>query len=418
MNPDDLEHRLPSALHRLADDVSASATDEARRAVRRQVTRLRRRQRTRRVVATGVLATAVIGSAFFLTTDRPSQVAVAPPAGDDLPTFTVDALGLEPLLAQDDEVWPQRVGGEYVQVYRPADDLLGPTLLIELHRATDTLSPDLEQHPRFRDAVDPGEDVPGMVPVEVRGRAAELWIDDPDSPYLTWNPEPMDDMVATARSWGVSGDELTELANDLEARPDGSGFEATELPEDLVEIDRARLPEDGGHHRVLYLTSERGLVVEIQMLVDEPSGFEQRRIDRLAASSSREEVMVLDQPALLTQDELLPGTWSAIWAPTDAVTVEVRITGADRAAVDEVLAGITPIDEAEWTAIVHQVEAQADDARQLLLLDLHTQIARLEAALDADPTNAQLQSDLDAKRTELADLEAELPPAELPPADD
>ena len=98
---------LEDHLHRLADDLAAPATREARAAVRRRAGTLRRRRRARTAIGGGVVAVALVAGVAVLQRDDPADVEMGPagpdaaalPVGEGVPSVRTDATGSTLLLA-------------------------------------------------------------------------------------------------------------------------------------------------------------------------------------------------------------------------------------------------------------------------------------------------------------------------------
>ena len=341
MSMSDLEERVPAALRHAAAGVSAPPSG-ARDRVRRRARVLRRRRRAGVAVAGAVVLVASVGGAFVLWEDGTEQVTAGqqdspgqgiefqPPAGgDELPAFVVD--GLEPTRVHENQgplESAEDTGGYSFQVFRRSGDYAGPTVFVQS-------GPSLG-------IPEPGED--GIETVQVAGHEAGLSRYNPHVPALGWRLD--DGNVVYVRSWELSIDELLSFADGLDVRTDGTGFDATTLPRGLSEdsVEEAARTDYGT--RELSYETPRSLV-EIFVNLGGEADFEGYVQDRFDSADTVEQLVVFERPAVLVHygDS---ERWSLQWRHTTTARVEVVVEGGDRSTVDDIVAGLREIDQADW----------------------------------------------------------------------
>lgn len=339
-------------LHRLADQVSAPASLEARQAIRRRAGVLRRRRQIRRTVAAGALVVLLIGGILALQGRGRADLETGPaePAGEgSLPALTLDLDGWEVVDVSDsyNQPWDSGLGIEpgmegTVQAFRRPGQLDGPTIVL--------------QHMSASDAVVPED---GDQTVTIGDREGYLRQVNANSITLRWAP-PTGDSQAFLQAYQLSQEQVVQFANGLRARDDDIqfppraddqfGFDATELPSG-VEEDPMEPPTELADHR--QVTLQRGSEqVEIQMDTTGEMGFEGDLIGRLMNDGAMEQITVLDHPAVLFGE--VTDTWSLFWQHGDVATVEVFGDGVDPSPIIE---GLREISDDEWQDLVDRFES-------------------------------------------------------------
>jgi hypothetical protein len=373
MSLTDVEDRLSRSLAAQADALVAPAGPDARRAVARRAVSLRRRRRAVRAVAgmtaLVVAVAAAAGGLAWSRGDDPRPVLTGPdvtaswhlaPPPADLPAFTVEDLAPtqgEMSWFDDSPDAPPRepadpVTGDplglrpSIQAFRPPRDYAGPSV-----------------HVTYGPTIAPAE---GAAVTLTRGADGRLDTSRPEAPRLSWRPDGGSD-VASAQAWGVSSEDLVAFVDGLVLRPDGTGFDATELPAAVVE-DPVDPPADPSQlwstYRVLDLVDEDGEdvpgPVQITVMRSDEADFELTLSNRMAAAASVEQTTVLGRPAVLVRyrDE---SRWSLQWRHDTADRVEVVVVARDRAAVDHVLASLREIDQAAWDELIDQAGDRPED---------------------------------------------------------
>jgi hypothetical protein len=182
--------------------------------------------------------------------------------------------------------------------------------------------------------VSPGEDV---VEVTVRGEQGLLARYSGADGAATLSVVLGDGPALYVNAVGLGDAELVAFVDGLVEGEDGSW----QAPDgDLVEVPAAA-PEDGSTWEVQGVGAEVGYELSLR------SGtFESWLRDRVASTAGPvEQVEVAGVPAAV--GPYSPTDWWVLFEPAPGRTVEVRIAG-DRAAVDQVLAAVRPVDEATW----------------------------------------------------------------------
>jgi hypothetical protein len=384
MNRPRLEDELHDVLHRLASQVSAPASAEAGQSIDHRTGVLRRRRQMRYAVGGGVLAVAVVTGALALRGGEPSDVETGFTGREgSLPDLTVDLdgwritsvddasdttvpsgeapgaviqTGVPPdfvpggdpasiwdgewLLGPGPEIAPPWAGGSRgsIQVFRVPGQPRGPTVVVRLDSATDTV---VAQEGLGEEAVSVGEraENDGFRNGAVRQAGTNGFV-------LKWSPVSLGDSYAALQSWGLTEDQVLELAGGLQPRfdeaaaADETGFEATVLPKGLEEEPVAAIDVDRQERRLVTLEGSDGSGAEIRMDSRGEMAYDVFLAVLLATSGGEfEEVTVLDRPALLFENAEI-GEWHVLWRHTDDVTVALTLTGVDRSTVDDVIDGL------------------------------------------------------------------------------
>lgn len=363
---------LVSALGRRADRVDVEPTPQARAAVERR----RRRRARRRQVRRGALAAAVVvalgGSAAVvrLVDDGPDSAVVADggadpvwcdqalrpgQASDDpallgLPRLVFDgAAGLTPtvpaapLVAVTPDDDPGNAQLTQVQQFRPRDEAL-PLILAPWSPAGAQLPLPV-----------PGE---GNERVEVGDIPAALEGDPPGWTRLAW-PMP-DGTKAHLEAYGVSREALLTFAEGL-TRPDPSqpGYVAQPPPgfEETV-LDIGGRSDDEGQvamyrYDAVSADVEVGVEVWTEPLPSSPSSSTSSSLSPIKAVLGQAEeaaaIEVLDGPGILAGYG--DGSWMVAWSAGKCLA-NLRIDGADRDEVDELVAALHIADDAEWATLL------------------------------------------------------------------
>jgi hypothetical protein len=356
MNAPPLEDRL----NHLADRLAAPATPEAREAIGRRASVLRRRRRVRTAVGSGALAVVVAG----MLTLRGGEIAdvettpAGPPTGS-LPVLTLELDSWRIVTAEDttttghiaaipDVDVPDPVSGS-LQVFRRPGDLTGPSVFLHHRVASDPIVPE-----------------PGAVPVTIAGSEGYLRETGKQSMTLRWSP-PLGDNAAYLEARGLSQVQVMEFAMGLEARDDAIhhpptpdeqfGFDATELPAGIEEVpvDQAN-PGQPVLRRAVFERDSATVEVTIDDRGD--AAFEAYLGNLLMADGDAEQVSVMDHAAVLVERPDETGCW-LVWQQTDEATVVMSLTGVARSTVDDVVDGLREVSERDWQDLL---AAHADAA--------------------------------------------------------
>lgn len=360
---------LVSALGRRADRVDVEPTPQARQAVDRRRRRRARRRQVRRGLAAAAAVVVAIGGAGAVVrlVDRESDPAVvagggAPgpawcdevlrpgQAGDDpallgLPRLVFgDSAGLTPTVSADPLVTvtpdddPGSQATVQVQEFRPPDQAL-PVIVAPWSPAGAQLD----------------QPVPGVgnERVEVGGIPAALAGSPPGWTTLAW---PMTDGTkAYVSAYGVSRGTLLAFAEGL-SRPDPStpGYVAGYLPpgfEGTVR-DVGGRSDDAGYVAV-YRYSTRSADVDVVVEVwTEPVPSQMSPLEAvLSEADAAESIAVLDQPGILA--DYGSGRWLVAWSAGYCLA-NLRIEGADRAEVDELVAALRIANDREWADLLRE----------------------------------------------------------------
>jgi hypothetical protein len=348
---DNIEERLRTGLRSSAETVSVPDDLPAR--IERRITLRRRQALTARVAAT-IMVLSLAGGALWLNANDTTDVFTGsppadparwadwqpPPAGETLPALTVEADGIELARASEDsgpiEPAPEGVilgpPRRSFQVFRQPGAYAGPTAYVSTRQSAGPSGPGL-----------PSETV------EVDGHEATLSTYVPAVPRLSWKLA--GDIEVSALFWSMTTDEILEFANGLEERPDGSGFDATALPQGIEEDPMESVPMTTFANRELGFSAGNDTVVEMHIDRSDEAEFESFVEDRLETTDAVEQLTVLDRPAVLIHYED-SDRWSLQWRHTTRDRVELDVTGVDRASLDRIIAGISEIDEATWQDLV------------------------------------------------------------------
>jgi hypothetical protein len=346
-----IEERLRTGLRSSAETVSVPDDLPAR--IERRIT-LRRRQALTARVAVTIMVLSLAGGALWLNANDTTDVSTGsppadptrwadwqpPPAGETLPALTVEADGIEVAGASEDsgpiEPAPEGVilGPPWrsFQVFRQPGAYAGPTAYVSTRQSAGPSAPVL-----------PSETV------EVDGHDATLSTYVPAVPRLSWKLA--GDIEVSALFWSMTTDEILEFANGLEERPDGSGFDATALPQGIEEDPMESVPMTTFANRELGFRAGADTFIELHIDRSDEAEFESFVEDRLETTDAVEQLTVLDRPAVLIHYED-SDRWSLQWRHTTRDHVELDVTGADRASLDRIIAGISEIDEATWQDLV------------------------------------------------------------------
>jgi hypothetical protein len=345
-----VEERLRTGLRSSAEAVPVPDDLPAR--VERRIT-MRRRQALRARVAVTMLALSIAGGALWLNNNDTADITSGSPpddparwanwqppaAGETLPSLTMEADGIELEGASEDSgpIEPPPEGvilGPPVrsfQVFRQPGAYAGPTVYVST-----------------RQSLGPHEPVLPFETVEVDGHEATLSTYVPAVPRLSW--ELAGDVDVSAVFWSMPTDEILEFANGLRERPDGSGFDPTALPQGIKEDPMESVPMTTFATRDLGLGAGSDTFVELHIVRSDEVDFESFVEDRLETADAVEQLTVLGRPAVLIHYED-SDRWSLQWRHTTRDRVELDVTGADRASLDRIIAGIREIDEAAWQAL-------------------------------------------------------------------
>jgi hypothetical protein len=336
MNPN-----LEDQLHALADDLSAPPSDDVRSSIGRRTHRLRRRRQTRRAVGGGALVVLVVAGLLALQNaqegaqqptdpiDQPDVSTGQDDPGGDLPTWTVELPAWDVVAAEEfvdvqsqSQVVPVDVEGMVAQVFRSGDDPLGATVV--------------SRHWSSSDVPAPPE---GAETVQVDDAEGQLVSTGPDRYTLQWSPG-NGDSTASLDAYGLSEDQLLELAGSLVPRDDSLsyppsaddtfGFETTDLPGDLQEVPLQfeRQPWD-----VRRIDASRGTeTLSVEVNNHGGATYEATFAAMLTRADSVEEVDVDGHAAHLFVDPSFPeaGTVAALWQQDDAtIVVTLKLPGVE-----------------------------------------------------------------------------------------
>ena len=341
---------LADHLNRLADQLAAPATPDARQAIGRRATTLRRRRRVRNALGGGLLALLVVTGARTLQVDDPADVEtdVAGPPDGALPALTANLDGWRIVAAEDAIAGPEAAAdvhdpaAESLQVFRLPGNLVGPSIFLHHRAASDAIAA----------ATDAST-------VDIRGSEGFLEQAGPDSFTLRWDPR-LNDSQADLEARGLTRDQVLAFANGVRGKddrityppePDDKfGFVAGPLPKGMEEDPVQPTSGDEGVVRRLTLERAPGAIV---VTVDDRGevAFETRLGELLASGGTAEEVSVMGHPAVLVEHPDHAG-WSLVWRQTDGATATASLTDIDRSTVDDFIGGLEEISEGEWQELV------------------------------------------------------------------
>jgi hypothetical protein len=349
MMPPPLEDRL----NRLADDVAAPATPDARQAIGRRAARLRRRRRVGSAVGGGLVALLILAGAVALQAKDPADVETDIAGPGELPALTIDLDGWQVVAAEDTTATPDTAGVDdpasgSLQVFRRPGDLAGPSVFLHHEAASDAIA------------------ASDTRPVTIGGAEGYLEQTGPDSFSISWNPV-QSDSQADLEARGLTQPEVIDFANGLRVKdPDiryppapGTrfGFVAERLPKGLREIPVG--PASPGPSPGRRLVAERdGATIEITIDDRGEAAFETGLAELLATGGAAERVSVLGNPAVLVEHP--DGRWSLVWRQTDGATVIASLSDVDRSTVDDVVGGLDEISEGEWQDMKADHRSSAD----------------------------------------------------------
>ena len=350
MTPPPLEDRL----NRLADDLAAPATPDARQAIGRRAATLRRRRQVRTAVGGGLMALLVLGGAVALQIDHPADVEtdIAGPTPGSLPALAADLDGWH--ITADDTTATPDMSDVYdpasgsLQVFRRPDNLTGPSVFLHHQSAGDAIAAD-----------------PGAQSVPIGGTQGFIRETGPESFTVRWAPA-QSDSQALIEARGLNRDEVVQFAKSLRLKdPDIQyppadaklGFDADKLPKGIQEVPVA--PTSADRNAVRRLVLERDAAT-IHVTIDDrgEASFETYLGELLATDSEVERVSVLGHRAVLVEDRN-DGRWSLVWRQTDAATVVATLSGVDRSTVDDFVSSLVEISEDEWQDLVAATNSDA-----------------------------------------------------------
>jgi len=345
MTPPPLEDRL----NRLADDLAAPATPDARQAIGRRAATFRRRRQARNAVGSGILALLVLAGAIALQPDDPADVETdrAGLAPSSFPALTVDLDGWRIVAAEDATTTPDTAGfpdpaSDSLQVFRRPGDLAGPSLFLHHQVASDAIVAD-----------------PAAAPVTIGGAPGYLQQTGSESFTVRWSPA-HGDSQAYIEARGLTQDQVIQFADGLQVNDDDInyppatdqklGFVADELPKGIKEVP-VRQP-DPGRMVVRRLVLGRDSA-SVEVTIDNRGGasFETYLGELLATDGDVEQVSVMGHPAVLVEHPG-DGRWSLVWQQTDAATVKASLSGVDRSTVDDFASGLREISGNVWRDLV------------------------------------------------------------------
>jgi hypothetical protein len=346
-----IEDRLRAGLRSSAEAVTVP--DDLPVRVERRIT-LRRHQALTARVALTLLVLSIVGGALWLNSNDTADVTTGLPADDPerwadwqppqasetLPGLTVEADGIDFEGASEDSgpIEPPPEGvilgppRRSFQVFRQPGAYAGPTVYLST-----------------RQSVGPNEPARPFETVEVDGHEATLSTYVAGVPRLSW--ELAGDIEVSAHFWSMTADEILAFANGLEERPDGSGFDGAELPQGIEEDPMESLPMTTFANRDLGFSAGNDTSIELHIIRSDEVDFESFVEDRLESADAVEQLTVLGRPAVLIHYEN-SDRWSLQWRHTTRDRVELDVTGADRATLDRIIAGIREINEVAWQALV------------------------------------------------------------------
>jgi hypothetical protein len=335
------EPRLEDKLHSLVDHLDAPASTSARHAVGHRTRVLRRRRRTRYTVL-GVAVVAVVAGMLSLLGTRPDVETGPSNPGHSVPAVTVDLDGWEVVSAEEslDDDPPE---DSSYQVFRRRDTLAGPSAFVEHTPSSDTVVP-----------------MAGQEPVDINGAEGAL-SQQGRSITLSWNPD-HGDSTATLYAWDLTRIEVEDLARSLATRDDDLGYPPTRdmeygfdvadptlpegIEEDAIAAARARAEAE------VRLTELRAGAATIRAQVDDRGelAFEET-LGGFVDADDVEDVRVLDRPAVLIR-RAGSDLWTVPARLDDGVSLQLDVSGVDRAAVDEILDHVEEIDEKDWRQLL------------------------------------------------------------------
>ena len=340
MTPPPLEDRL----NRLADNLAAPATPNARQAIGRRSATLRRRRQVRNAVGSGLLVLLVLAGAAALQLDDPADVETdtAGPTPSSLPALTVDLDGWRVVAAEDTTATPD-TGDVYdlasgsLQVFRRRGDLAGPSLFLYHQLASDAI------------AVDPAADS-----LTIGGNEGHIQQDGSESFIVSWSPA-QSDSQAYLEARGLERGEVVRFAEGLEAKAKDIQYPATDaklgfsagwLPEGFEEVTVSPTNSDGNAGRRLVLERD---AARVEVSIDDrgEASFETYLGELFPTDGEVERVSVMGHRAVLVEHPG-DGRWSLVWRQTDTATVTASFSGVGRATVDDFAGRLREISDDEW----------------------------------------------------------------------
>ena len=338
--------QLEDQLERLAAGVAAPPTPDARQAIQRRTGVLRRRRRVGAAAGTGLLALAAIGGIALARPDPSPEAETAGTA--PLPAFTLEVPGWDVVVAEDGlATGTSAAAAGSEQVFALPDGSDSPRLVVRHFPSSDAFGPPAS-----------GEEV-----VEVGAVEGRVTHPGPDELVLRWSP-PLGDNTAEIEARGLTQEAVVEFAERLTPKdvdgafqyppsPDDTfGFEAGDVPEGMQEVRADEVTDvTGGAETGRRLVAESDTATAELTVAPVDDQARQDAVAAMAQAGPAEEVTVLGGPASLIAR---PGgtAWYVIWEPGDAASVVLDVTGADRATVDALLAGIRDVTEGEWDDLV------------------------------------------------------------------
>lgn len=292
------------------------------------------------VTAVAAAALVLIALAWQLASpDSGIRTVPVPPAGEgqlpangvprllvDLPGVVVSSLreGASPLTG------PVGEGQRILQWFRQGERLDGPMVFLT------TVLPS-----GMADFGLPGPD--DGEPVTVRGVDGVLVRPNGEQGAYDIAVELPDQRALFVTITGMAVDDAVAFLNGLTARPDG-GWLPTTLPLGVTEMPTSQLPADGSNYELALRVADA--TVDINLYQD---GFDSRIADRVHSTVAPVETVSIDGVSAALGNYGNNGWW-VLLEPDPGRTVEIVIGGADRAAVDGILAAVHFVDEATWDA--------------------------------------------------------------------
>jgi hypothetical protein len=329
----ELEDRVRAAL---ASRARSTVVDVPHRITPGPVPDLRSRRAPVLAAAVTVVVLGIAALAVYLVRDNEADTATeevpepTPTTGTSIPGtpiegatgakwFVLDMPGLSPPDSSSTPTEPVPGGLPGLQAFRAAAGFDGPSVWLE---------PSV--------GAQGGE---GATEVTVGGGTAYVRTDG-DVVTLTSAAEGGAYVIAAH----LDVDDVVAFADGLQPRTEG-GWDATVLPEGLVEVTEVEPDQPAAEHLELEYTRTDGAHYEMFVNPGGQAVFESWAREFVVNGGSIEALSFDGRPGLLIDPPV--GETIAVWRPTDDAVVDFR-TSLDREGLLEALDALRPVDEADW----------------------------------------------------------------------
>jgi hypothetical protein len=267
------------------------------------------------------------------------QVLQAGQGGDDPAALGLPRLVLDPALGLTPEVGP-----DPLVTIAPDTDPAGDVTQVQLFTPADAAVPLIYVQWGGSDLAMPAPARPvtvGEIPGEYGG--------DPGGwSAVRW--QMADGTDANVYAWGLEKATLLAFAEGL-VRTD-AGYEATDVPEGFVGTvfdEDVHADDEGYYGHYGYRSAGRGIRVDLDVWTEPLPTNETPLGSVLATADDADTVEVLGGKELLARYP--NGDWTVAWTPGKCLAT-LRISGATRAEVDDIVAGLHTADGAEWAELL------------------------------------------------------------------